>query len=121
MPNKALTGNFQNNLCLSWVLQACIGHYHKGLPIGCVQNPVAGKEAKLNLLVKQEHQKQRVLIIGAGPGGLQAAITADKKGHEVILADKSDSIGGLLKTLRKAPMRQEMAETMIDNYSLAAR
>lgn len=117
MPNKALTGNIHKiNACLG-CLQACIGHYHKGLAIGCVQNPMAGKEAKLNGLVQHVHQKQRVLVIGAGPGGLQAAITADKKGHEVILADKSNSIGGLLKTLRKAPMRHEMAETMIDNYS----
>ncbi|MBR8643856.1 hypothetical protein KEH51_01030 [[Brevibacterium] frigoritolerans] len=51
------------------------------------------------------------------PGGLQAAITADSLGHSVTLIDQSKSIGGLLRTMRKAPMRHELAESMLDNYS----
>ncbi|MEH7255385.1 FAD-dependent oxidoreductase [Neobacillus niacini] len=117
MPNKARSGNLQLiDACLG-CLQACIGHYHKGLKIGCVQNPVAGRETNIQSIIEHSREKQRVLVIGAGPAGLQAAITADQQGHEVTLVDQGDAIGGLLRTMRRAPMRQELAETMLDNYT----
>lgn len=117
MPNKAMNNEAHLiNACLG-CLQACIGHYHKGLEIGCVQNPYAGKEREFLPLLEKETPSQKVLVIGAGPGGLQAAITASQKGHEVILADKEEQIGGMLNVMKKAPMRQEMAEFMLDNYS----
>lgn len=117
MPNKAMKGELHSiDACLG-CLQACIGHYHKGLTIGCVQNPTAGKEAELQPLIQQSRTRQRVIVVGAGPAGLQAALTADAQGHEVTLVDQSEAIGGLLRTMRRAPMRQELAETMLDNYS----
>ncbi|MED0673326.1 FAD-dependent oxidoreductase [Aneurinibacillus aneurinilyticus] len=117
MPNKAMGEELQSiDACLG-CLQACIGHYHKGLTIGCVQNPVTGREAQLLPLIQRPKTKQRVLVVGSGPAGLQAALTADAQGHEVTLVDQSDAIGGLLRTMRRAPMRQELAETMLDNYS----
>ncbi|MED1467960.1 FAD-dependent oxidoreductase [Bacillus salipaludis] len=116
MPNKAKEGNHHLIDACIGCLQACIGHYHKGLAIGCVQNPTAGKELEVQALQKTQREKKKVLIIGAGPAGLKAALTLDEFGHEVILADKSDEVGGLLHTLRRAPMRQELAETMLDNF-----
>lgn len=117
MPNKALNNQLHLiNACIG-CLQACIGHYHRGLPVGCIQNPLAGKEGKLLPKLKKSSSVKHVLVIGAGPAGLQAAITADRQGHKVTLVDKNDKIGGLLNIMRKAPMRLEMAESMIDNYS----
>jgi 2,4-dienoyl-CoA reductase-like NADH-dependent reductase (Old Yellow Enzyme family)/thioredoxin reductase len=117
MPNKAMGEDLQSiDACLG-CLQACIGHYHKGLTIGCVQNPMAGREAQLLPLIQRSRTKQRVVVIGAGPAGLQAALTADAQGHDVTLVDQNEAIGGLLRTMRRAPMRQELAETMLDNYS----
>jgi NADPH-dependent 2,4-dienoyl-CoA reductase/sulfur reductase-like enzyme len=117
MPNKAIKGELNTiNACIG-CLQACIGHYHKGLTIGCVQNPYAGKEGELISLKQRVKTKKHVVVIGAGPAGLQAAITADTQGHHVTLIEQEKVMGGLLQTLRKAPMRQEMAETMLDNYS----
>jgi pyruvate/2-oxoglutarate dehydrogenase complex dihydrolipoamide dehydrogenase (E3) component len=117
MPNKAKSGNLQQiDACLG-CLQACIGHYHNGLTIGCVQNPSAGNENEVQTLKKSLREKKKVLVIGAGPAGMQAAATLDELGHEVILADKADKIGGLLHTLKKMPMRHELAESMLDNYT----
>lgn len=116
MPNKAKSGNLQQiDACLG-CLQACIGHYHNGLTIGCVQNPSAGRENEVQALKKSLRDKKKVLVIGAGPAGMQAAATLDELGHKVILADKADKIGGLLNTLKKMPMRHELAESMLDNY-----
>lgn len=52
-----------------------------------------------------------------GPGGLHASLVAAKYGHEVTLVEKGKSIGGLLNVMRLAPMRREMADTMLDNYN----
>ncbi|MCH6264299.1 MULTISPECIES: FAD-dependent oxidoreductase [Neobacillus] len=116
MPNKARSGNLHLMDACIGCLQACIGHYHKGLTIGCVQNPSAGKEREVDELKNSPREKKRVLVIGAGPAGMQAAVTLDEQGHDVVLADKEDHAGGLLHTLRRAPMRQELAESMLDNY-----
>lgn len=67
--------------------------------------------------IKENKKQTKCVVIGAGYGGLQAAITADYLGHSVTLIDQSKSIGGLLRTMRKAPMRHELAESMLDNYS----
>ncbi|PWW32246.1 2,4-dienoyl-CoA reductase-like NADH-dependent reductase (Old Yellow Enzyme family) [Cytobacillus oceanisediminis] len=117
MPNKAKSGNHQKIDACIGCLQACIGHYHKGLVIGCVQNPSTGKEREVEALKKAPREKKKVLVIGAGPAGLKAALTLDEFGHEVILADKAEEIGGLLRTLRRAPMRHELAESMLDNFT----
>lgn len=117
MPNKALNGEFQSITACLGCNQACIGHYHRGITIGCVQNPMAGKEESLLPLVQRTRAKQRVVVVGSGPAGLQAAVTAADLGHQVTLVDQADSIGGMLRTMRRAPMRRELADTMLDNYT----
>ncbi len=117
MPNKAHRGELQTIDACIGCLQACIGHYHRNLPIGCVQNPVAGQEEALQPLFERDRPKKRVVIVGAGPAGLQAAVTADALGHEVILLEEGNALGGLLRTMRCAPMRRELAESMLDNYT----
>lgn len=117
MPNKAKNGEHQMiDACLG-CLQACIGHYHKDLPIGCVQNPQAGKEVFFESILQLKKTSRKVLIIGAGPGGLEAAVTADAQGYDVTLVDQSDRIGGALNLMLRAPQRNEMASTMLDNYT----
>ncbi|MER1987338.1 MAG: FAD-dependent oxidoreductase [Solibacillus sp.] len=117
MPNKAMNGEHQKiDACLG-CLQACIGHYHKGLVIGCVQNPQAGKEAYFTPLLERKGLHKKVLVIGAGPGGLEAALSADQQGHHVTLIDQAPRIGGALQWMKRAPYREELATSMIDNYT----
>jgi 2,4-dienoyl-CoA reductase-like NADH-dependent reductase (Old Yellow Enzyme family)/thioredoxin reductase len=117
MPNKAMQGNLGTIQACIGCLQACIGHYHKGLTIGCVQNPLAGKELELLPLINRKRTRKKVVVVGAGPAGLQAALTADENGHDVLLIEKQASIGGTLNLMRKAPMRRELADTMLDNFT----
>ncbi|WKY45002.1 FAD-dependent oxidoreductase [Eubacteriaceae bacterium ES2] len=61
----------------------------------CNVNPIAGQEAYL-LNTPGVEEKKKVLVVGGGPGGMQAAITASDRGHQVILVDNQEKLGGTL-------------------------
>ncbi len=71
----------------------------------CSVNPEIGREWQKNII--KPGSRKKVLIIGGGPGGMQAAITAADRGHEVILCEKSDRLGGLVNVIAKAPFKEE--------------
>lgn len=75
----------------------------------CAVNPLIGREIE-GMEVTPAYQKKKVLIAGAGVAGLEAAITAAKRGHQVILCDKSDKVGGILKSEQAIPFKHEMYE-----------
>ena len=71
----------------------------------CSVNPELGREWQKNVI--KPGPRQKVLVIGGGPGGMQAAITAHDRGHEVILCEKSDRLGGLINVVAAAPFKAE--------------
>ncbi len=75
----------------------------------CTVNPLIGREMD-GTEVHPAPVKKKVLIAGAGPGGLYAAYTAARRGHEVILCEKEDEVGGILKSEQALPFKHEMYE-----------
>lgn len=75
----------------------------------CTVNPLIGREIE-GMEIVPVLKPKKVLIAGGGPGGLQAAITAAKRGHKVILCEKSDELGGILKGEQAIPFKYEMYE-----------
>ncbi|MBO6164335.1 MAG: FAD-dependent oxidoreductase, partial [Lachnospiraceae bacterium] len=73
----------------------------------CCINPMIGRESD-GMEIIPAAQKKKVLVVGAGPGGLEAALTAAKRGHEVILCDENSEVGGILKSERALPFKYEM-------------
>jgi 2,4-dienoyl-CoA reductase-like NADH-dependent reductase (Old Yellow Enzyme family)/thioredoxin reductase len=65
-------------------------------PIVCTVNPSVGREKEFRSKMKSGGKKKKVLVIGGGPAGMEAAITADRRGHEVGLWEKMDRLGGNL-------------------------
>jgi dimethylamine/trimethylamine dehydrogenase len=77
----------------------CIASWHDGVPIRCTQNPTVGEEFRRGWHPERfarPGSQDRVLIIGAGPAGLECALTLGRRGYEVALADKSHRAGGRL-------------------------
>ena len=71
----------------------------------CSVNPEIGREWQKNII--KPGPRKKVLVIGGGPGGMQAAITAHDRGHQVILCEKSDRLGGLVNVIAQAPFKDE--------------
>jgi len=74
----------------------CFGEGVRNETIKCAVNPIIGQELQQRYLVRPAKEPKKVLIAGGGPGGMQAAITAARRGHKVVLAEKSDHLGGNL-------------------------
>jgi 2,4-dienoyl-CoA reductase-like NADH-dependent reductase (Old Yellow Enzyme family)/thioredoxin reductase len=89
--------------------QACIGHYHAGVPIGCAVNPRTGRERTLPALASR-HPGRRVLVIGGGPAGAAAALEAAAAGDAVTLVEREPEIGGQLRLAGLAPAHRELWE-----------
>lgn len=73
----------------------------------CAVNPIIGREIE-GMEVTPAYKSKKVLIAGAGVAGLKAAITAAQRGHKVILCEKSDKVGGILKSEQAIPFKYEM-------------
>jgi 2,4-dienoyl-CoA reductase-like NADH-dependent reductase (Old Yellow Enzyme family) len=81
--------------------QACIGHYHAGVPIGCVVNPRTGRERTLPR--PRPRPRRELLVIGAGPAGVAAALEGAEAGAAVTLLEQGPAIGGQLRLAGRAP------------------
>ena len=88
--------------------------YRRAGTFGCSVNPSVGRELRLKFLVPPVQQKKRIVIIGGGPAGMEAAVTARKRGHEVILLEKSSELGGKLVFSRQVPFKKDLCRFM--NY-----
>ena len=73
----------------------------------CAVNPMIGRECE-GLSVPPAAKKKTVLVAGGGVGGMKAAITAAQRGHKVILCEKSDTLGGILKSEQALPFKYDM-------------
>lgn len=75
----------------------------------CTVNPLIGRELDGTSIIPALRPK-KVLVAGGGPGGLKAAITAAQRGMKVILCEKEDKLGGILKSEQGIPFKYEMYE-----------
>ena len=107
MPNKAREGRFDEIRPCVRCVQGCTGFVIKQVPIRCCVNPEMGNEYRYTFADQPEPKK--VLVIGGGPGGMEAAIAAARRGHEVTLWEKEMKLGGELLAAMFPPGKGEFA------------
>ncbi len=79
-------------------------------PVSCIYNARAGKE--LDFPFVKARRSRKVVVVGGGPGGLEAARVARERGHRVILFERSGELGGQGRLARKAPHKDRFAEIL---------
>ncbi|WP_108484415.1 NADPH-dependent 2,4-dienoyl-CoA reductase [Oceaniglobus ichthyenteri] len=105
--------------------QACLDHTFSGKISSCLVNPRACFETEL--VVSPAQAPRKIAVVGAGPAGLAAALTAAEAGHRVTLFDKDSRVGGQLNMARKVPGKEEFHglvewyETMLAGSGIAVR
>lgn len=106
MPTKTLAGRAEDVRACTACNQACIGHFHKGLPISCIQHPETGRELVFGEL-QQAVKPKRIMVVGGGPAGMKAAAVAAQRGHDVTLYEASGQLGGQVLLAQLLPRRSE--------------
>jgi hypothetical protein len=106
MPAKAEAGAVEDIRACIACNQACIGHFHAGYPISCIQHPETGRERLFGIRVPARRPRD-VLVVGGGPGGLKAAAVAAERGHRVTLYESARRVGGQVLLAERLPGRAE--------------
>ncbi|BDR16583.1 dimethylglycine demethylation protein DgcA [Vibrio sp. STUT-A11] len=89
----------------------CIDRQYMGLDVLCIQNAATSREhmGMPHLIEKTTGSIRKVVVIGGGPGGMEAARVAAERGHKVTLVEKASELGGQITIAAKAPQRDQMA------------
>ncbi|MCI5094685.1 MAG: FAD-dependent oxidoreductase [Rhodobacteraceae bacterium] len=106
MGNKAQAGRLDDIRACIACNQACIGHFHDGYPISCIQNPVSGRELDYGV-APAAAARRRIMVVGGGPAGMKAAAVAAARGHKVTLFEKAQQLGGQARLAQLLPQRSE--------------
>ena len=108
LPRKARDGRLDDIRTCVGANEGCIDRIYQGKPVTCVQNPATGRERELGE-VQRAATPRKVVVVGGGVAGLEAARMAAVRGHRVVLFEKTAELGGQVLLAARAPARAEYA------------
>lgn len=106
LPEKVMAGD-EDKIVRCLRCYTCMAERPVTFTRRCAVNPVVGREIE-GMEVTPAYKKKKVVVVGAGVAGLKAAITAAQRGHQVILCEKTDKVGGILKSEQAISFKYEM-------------
>ena len=108
LPNKAMRDNASGIRPCMACNQGCLANTFFDRPVTCLVNGICGRELEYPVLPASP--ALRILVVGGGPAGCEAALRAAQRGHQVTLMERTDALGGQLKPCTRIPGRQEFGE-----------
>jgi len=108
LPKKARDGRLDDIRTCVGANEGCIDRIYQGKPVTCVQNPATGREREL-ADVHPAKTPKKVVVVGGGVAGLEAARMAAVRSHRVVLFEKTAELGGQVLLAARAPARTEYA------------
>lgn len=109
---KAAQGNAEKiRPCVgaNWCMESIFAH----APIACIHNPSVGREKQLSEeQVVPAPKRRNIAVVGAGPAGLRAALTASRRGHKVSLIERSTELGGQVAWMGRVQSARELSDTV---------
>lgn len=125
---KALSGREDEIRHCVRANQGCINRMSKNWELTCTQNPAAGREKTLGTgTLTPADNPRKVLVIGGGPAGMRAAEVAASRGHEVVLMERDDKLGGQIRYAAQLTTRGRWSvmvhdmERMLEKYKVDVR
>lgn len=113
LPKKAREGRVDDiRMCIG-AGQGCLARNNEDKPIGCTQNATASYEKDWGLgSIKPATTKKKVMVVGGGAAGLEAALIAAQRGHQVTVYERSGSLGGQINLIRKVQRMEEFGHVI---------
>ena len=111
-PNKVREGRVDDVRTCIACTQSCVGHIYVGIGVGCIYNPVTGREAEWAELPPAV-TKKKVVVVGGGPAGLEAARIAAERGHRVVLFEQGRRLGGQVNLVMRTPARETFEQIIL--------
>jgi len=100
----------------------CLSRVFRDLPYTCTMNPALGHEVEPEYHVRPAAVKKRIMVVGAGPAGMEFAITAAKRGHAITVFEKAERIGGnLLGFAARDLARPDDLMSVVRHYEVMAK
>jgi NADPH-dependent 2,4-dienoyl-CoA reductase/sulfur reductase-like enzyme len=110
-PHKAATGRrAEIRPCIACL--RCLESFVRREPLTCTMNPAVGDERQTALAMRPSPESKKVLVVGGGPAGMQAAVTAAARGHRVTLWEQRDQLGGQIRLACVPPGKEELGSVI---------
>ena len=112
-PKKAYLGQLDNiKKCIA-CNEGCVGQVMRVLPVKCIQSIAVGREKEFGIgRLRKADLVKKIVVVGGGVSGLKISEIAARRGHDVVLFEKNETLGGQINLLKKIPFRSEFSEVV---------
>jgi 2,4-dienoyl-CoA reductase (NADPH2) len=110
LPTKVLTGRHKEGIPCIGCNQGCMDAIFAGSAVCCTLNPRVGREAETE--IRAVDVKKRIFVAGGGPAGMEFALIASKRGHDVTLYEKDNKLGGQINLIGPLPGKSAYLEAV---------